>query len=785
MSFGVMGKLVVLKLGEGSFDRGFSVTLQIGEDGERAMMETIGKLPPAPDLPASYHQWKVSYRRLGFRSRLEAKSGFISNVSKLEDCDRTATILRDRFNAWLQDRDFQSIREKLLEQLMPSEEVRVILQADDPKIQRLPWHLWDWFERYPHAEMALGSPAYEHIQPSPKRRSRLRILAILGHSEGIDIQADRAVLDHLPDADVTFLVEPDRDQLTESLWDDRGWDLLFFAGHSSSQADGKTGKIAVNPQEDLTVAQLKNALKKAIARGLQIAIFNSCDGLGLARELADLHVPQMLVMREPVPDRVAQTFLKFFLTTFAQGNTFYLSVREAREKLQALEDRFPCATWLPTICQNPAVRPPTWQELRGKIGIDPIDNDPRPQPSKIAPSLGWRPAAIASSLVTVIVLSIRFLGILQAAELAAFDFLIRLRPAESPDPRLLIVTITEADVQAQDPTQRRGSLSDATLETLLEKLETWQPRAIGLDIYRDYPVQTDLPNLARRLQQNDRLIATCKISDRDSDNPGVPPPPEVPTERLGFSDFIPDADGRIRRHLLSLTPEPTSPCLTPYGFNLQLAFRYLAAEGILVQWTDKGLQVGDRILPRLTPRTAGYQGIDTGGYQILLNYRASKRVATQVTLGDVLNGQVNPAAVRDRLVLVGTTAESFGDYWHTPYNRSFAFETQMSGVVLQTQMISQILSAVLDDRPLLWALSIWGDTLWIWGGSVVGSAIVWRFRSTVAQISVLGLTSIVLSGGCWLGLTNISLWLPWIPSMLSLVGTVATLKIYEVRSLKF
>jgi CHASE2 domain-containing sensor protein len=587
------------------------------------------------------------------------------------------------------------------------------------------------------------------------------------------------VLDRLPDADVTFLVEPDRHKLTEFLWDDRGWDILFFAGHSSSQADGTTGQIAVNPQENLTVAQLQNALKKAIARGLKIAIFNSCDGLGLARELADLHVPQMLVMREPVPDRVAQAFLKSFLTTFARGNTFYLSVREAREKLQALEDRFPCATWLPTICQNPAVKPPTWQELSGKIGIDEIHPD-RPQPLQVDRSLGWRPAAIASTLVTAVVLGIRFLGILQPWELAAFDLSLQLRPAEPPDPRILIVTITEADVQAQDPTQRRGSLSDATLEKLLEKLETWKPRAIGLDIYRDYPVQKDLPNLAKYLQQSDRLIVTCKISDRESDNPGIAPPPEVPMERLGFSDFITDADGRVRRHLLSLTPEPTSPCLTPYAFNVQLAFRYLATEGIVPQWTPDGnLQFGKVVLQRLTPRSGGYQGIDAGGNQVLLNYRASKRVATEVTLGEVLRGEVNPVSVRDRLVSIGTTAESFGDYWPTPYSRGRASDGHMSGVTLQAHMVSQILSAVLDDRPLLRTMPPWSDTLWIWGWSVVGSTIVWRFRSNVTLGGALGIASIALGGSCWLGLTYLSLWLPWVSSSIALLTTGGSLLIYS------
>jgi hypothetical protein len=51
-------------------------------------------------------------------------------------------------------------------------------------------------------------------------------------------------------------------------------------------------------------------------------------------------------MREPVPDQVAQAFLKYFLETFAVGESFYLAVREARERLQGWEDQFPCATWV-------------------------------------------------------------------------------------------------------------------------------------------------------------------------------------------------------------------------------------------------------------------------------------------------------------------------------------------------------------------------------------------------------------------------------------------------------
>ena len=113
----------------------------------------------------------------------------------------------------------------------------------------------------------------------------------------------------------------------------------------------------------MTIKELKYALKKAVTKGLKIAIFNSCDGLGLAGELSDLKIPQILVMREPVPDKVAQEFLKYFLTAYARGESLYLAVREARAKLQGLEDKYPCASWLPLIVQNPGEIPPTWQQF--------------------------------------------------------------------------------------------------------------------------------------------------------------------------------------------------------------------------------------------------------------------------------------------------------------------------------------------------------------------------------------------------------------------------------------
>lgn len=789
-----MGKLVVLKLGDGSFEQGFPVTLQIGNDGDRPSLEITGKLPPALEIPQYYSKWQTTYRGLGARYRLEAKAGFVTNISKIENCSNAAQVLRDATNAWLHSESFRSIREKLLEQLIPSDEVRVLVQTEDSRLRRLPWHLWDLGDRYPKAEIALSAPVYESVEKLSPPKAKVRILAILGNSAGINTQADRLLLEQLPDAEISFLVEPQPQELTDQLWK-QGWDILFFAGHSSSQAiprqsrgNEETGRIYINQTDILTIEQLKYAVKKAVERGLKIAIFNSCDGLGLARDLADLQIPQIIVMREPVPDRVAQEFLKYFLEAFARGETFYLAVREARERLQGLETQFPCATWLPMICQNPAEVPPTWQGLCGRKSNHTADTALQNR-QPLSRRCNLRAVFLTSMVVTSIIMGVRHLGMLQPVELQAFDHLTRLRPDENPDPRLLVITVTEADIQAQNQEQRRGSLSDLALNQLLQKLEKYQPRAIGLDIYRDYPVDPKYADLANRLRQSDHLIGVCKVSYSEMDDPGVPPPPEIPTERLGFSDFVADPDGIVRRHLLALTPDPASRCNTSYAFSVQLAFRYLAAEGILPKLTpDKLLQLGNVVFKPMDAHTGGYQGVDAWGHQVLLNYRfhrSLQKIAAQVTLTDALKGQLNPNLIKDRIVLIGTTANSFPDSWVTPYSNGYGLEQQIPGVFVQAQMVSQILGAVLNHRPLLWVWTGWGETFWVWGWSLIGGMLVWRLWSPLHLGLAIAAALGCLCALCFGLLIQSSCWVPLVPSALALVATSGSVVAYRTAQTRW
>ncbi len=371
-----MTKLVILSILEGDFDTGFPVWLFIGEEGDRPSSSLLGQLPPLPGLPRTFHDWQTSYRALNQRSRLYAPPSQVTNVSideAIQGCQGLGEQLRLQLRGWYESEHgkFGRIREKMFQELRQSDEIRVLVQTDHPELRRLPWQLFfeSFLDNYPKAEIALSPVEFRRVPTPVPERSHVRILAILGNSKGINVQADRNYLAKLPDTELEFLNEPARRELNDQLWS-QGWDILFFAGHSASYRENQSGAIQINPEDSLNIDQVRFALREAIRGGLKLAIFNSCDGLGLARSLADLHLPQIIVMREAVPDRVAQEFLKQFLVAFADGQSLYTAVRQAREKLQALENEYPCATWLPVICQNPSTPPLSWKSLH-RVEVEP------------------------------------------------------------------------------------------------------------------------------------------------------------------------------------------------------------------------------------------------------------------------------------------------------------------------------------------------------------------------------------------------------------------------------
>jgi WD40 repeat protein len=357
-------KLLILNL-HGDFTTGFDVNWEIGPDGQRPFANGMSKLalPPCPDLERVYQNWRDPYRRLD-GNRIKQKPKQITNVrytDLLLECKQTADILATVVNDWFDSSSLSKIiHTDLLTNL--EDEYRVIICTDNPQVRQIPWLLWAGWQRFQYLEISLGAPYTQ-------RRDRIyqqqvRVLVILGNSDGINIEADRQILEgyRQAGAHLEFLAQPTIDRLRQQLLDERGWDIISFSGHSRTESVN-SGRIFLNHTDSLTMAQLRVELTTSIEKGLQLAIFNSCDGLGIAAELESLYIPQVIVMRQPVPDRVAQDFLKYFLAEFTSGKSLYQSVSIARDKLKQLESNFPCASWLPVIIQNRLEVPPTWQSL--------------------------------------------------------------------------------------------------------------------------------------------------------------------------------------------------------------------------------------------------------------------------------------------------------------------------------------------------------------------------------------------------------------------------------------
>ena len=326
----------------------------------------------------------------------------------------------------------------------------------------------------------------------------------------------------------------------------------------------------------------------------------------------------------------------------------------------------------------------------------------------------------------VVLLGVIHLGGLQALELVVYDQMMRLRPGWPPDPRILVVGITEEDIQ----TYNRSPLSDQLIAELIAKLLQLEPHVIGLDLYRDIRYEPGHQQLVEQLK-SPKIIAIKKLGDTE----GVPPPPTVPPERVGFNDIPLDFDNVIRRNLIFAdAPEGTS-----FSFSLKLALNYLTAKGILPQNDPDDpdrFRLGKAVFLPLQSNSGGYQNIDAQGYQILLNYRSGTDVARIVSVSDVLNGLIEPDWVKDKIVLIGTTAPSEKDLFFTPFSPGKKTTPKTPGVVIHAQMVSQILDAALGERPLFQFWPQWIEILWIGSWGIIGATLSWLSRHPL--ILVLG-----------------------------------------------
>jgi len=365
---------------------------------------------------------------------------------------------------------------------------------------------------------------------------------------------------------------------------------------------------------------------------------------------------------------------------------------------------------------------------------------------------------LASFAVTGVVAGIRLLGGLQTAELAVYDRMVRYKPVMPRDDRLTIVAITDTDIQ----TLKRFPIPDAAIAQLIQQLQTFRPRAIGLDLLRDIPQEPGHQALVKALQA-DNVITITNLG-----NPPTPAPPKVPADRVGFNDIPLDPSDIARRNLMFLNLGDRDY----YSFSLRLALAYLAGEGITFDSNTENrdyVRLGKATFTPLNKNSGGYETIDDRGYQTLLRYRG-RNIAQQVSLSDVLAGKVKPEWFQDRVVLIGTTALTAKDLFSTPYSSVNEDIPRMPGVMVHAQMVSQILDAAMGQPALFWFWPEWLEVVWIAGWAILGSAIAWFIRHPVW----VGLAGVSLVASLLVSCYSLFLALNWVPFIAPAIAAIVS-----------
>lgn len=384
-------------------------------------------------------------------------------------------------------------------------------------------------------------------------------------------------------------------------------------------------------------------------------------------------------------------------------------------------------------------------------------------------------AIALSSLTTACILGLAQLGLLQGAELKAFDLLTRLtarrtntaftntafsssnradtrknagQSSQSPatEQRVVIIAITEADIQAQ----KQWPLSDRVFANLLAQLQQHQPAVIGLDIYRDVPHAPGTAALAQQFEK-DNVVTITKLDDTGQG--GVPSPLQVPENRVGFADLVIDPDSTLRRHFLFAALEDQKF----YSLSLRLTQKFLTQRGLKTYAEPDAIVIGSTRIKPIEPNTGGYQNVSAGGYQTLIRYFPMETVAQQLSLSQILSGDFDPKSITGKIVIIGTTAPSQKDLFYTPFSANTG-SLVTAGVVIHAQLTSQLLSAALDGRPLLSARPQWEEFIWIALCGISGGLIIWRFSyphiialATIAGISsISAIAGILFFNGIWI-----------------------------------
>jgi adenylate cyclase len=331
-------------------------------------------------------------------------------------------------------------------------------------------------------------------------------------------------------------------------------------------------------------------------------------------------------------------------------------------------------------------------------------------------------------------------GFLEPLEGWSLSRLYDLRGPREPTAPIAIVTIDESSINelGQWPFPR------ALHGQVIQHISEGQPLAIGVDLIFDAPSPRG-PDDDVVLSESVALAANVVLgASRTEDFQGFYkresmniPTPEIRRGAAAVApvNLITDPDGYVRRAPLAV---------------------YLGDD----RFDSFDVQVA-RLAARAGLPSAPLPAVP----DILINFRGGPQTFPWVPFYRVLNGEIPPAAFKDKIVLIGPTSEVMHDLFTTP----FAGSGTMPGVEVHAHAID---TYIAGDR--LREAPVWTSAVLALVTAIAGAALVVRLHA-VRALLVVALLWVAIAG---IALGIFALWGAWFrgiaPTIALLLGYGAT-----------
>ena len=327
---------------------------------------------------------------------------------------------------------------------------------------------------------------------------------------------------------------------------------------------------------------------------------------------------------------------------------------------------------------------------------------------------------------------------LEFLELTVYDHLIKRHQTIIKTSPVTVITLTEKDFRQQ----KRWQISDALLANILTQLLEYNARVVGIDAYRDFPVPPGYKRLEKLFLNNQNIFVATKFDSKSGYGLKFASPPALKNKnQTGLSDLPFDRDNVVRRGLHYLLDGKS----IYYSLAFHLASKYLEQEDqfYFSGWEQENFYLGNRIVKPFEPNEGGYEDESIENSQFLLDFCTPSKVIPRYPLERFQSGHIDIEDFEDKIVLIGTIAESHKDQSLTSCINTEENDHKVNGVMLHAAMTDQLLRFAKKNHTPLKTATDSQEILWIFLWTVLGGFISQKhlslWQQTVVWVGGLGI----------------------------------------------